>query len=578
MTTFPLLKLSAAVCGLGLVLACAGTPARAQQTTDTTALAADTVAATVDSARTETKTGALRETVQDLKDKAQDLVEDAKADLKESWQDAKESYKEQGLQLWNTLKEKAQEWKEEATELFDTYVKSQVVGKFDDNRRQCNQEFCDHLRGGFKAYKIQTFSPEFPGMPARKAEPDTAWPALTWVVPAGVRSLSPLKAPAAPEPYYDELIQVNRLDIEADGVKVALDLEPRLNTYGIGAPTEKNLAAFWQKLSESRFDIPLRQLYEAAAKHRLNDWGFYRLTQAAAAAIYPKNKNGEQEVWTVFMLNQAGYAAKIGRMGADKSAYRLLVLLPFYEKVYNWPYVEIGGAPFYLMEKLAGKQRNEPVYSYEGCFALGTAPLSLQFRECVGIPCLYEKNDRFAYNLRMLDFYKNYPYASTALYLHAPCGEVLSKSIRHKCAPAVDSLLTPAPTQACREAVIGYLGQFVATYFNDNAKKKAKPDGQPLFPDEAFALKAGDAKDRAILHARLVRRFTDLPVILAEYETTALVGIALPEPPAGAEGQALAAIKGDDGTVFYLFNPNAKDGRFWHCPKPLRDVPPIVVL
>ena len=178
----------------------------------------------------------------------------------------------------------------------------------------------------------------------------------------------------------------------------------------------------------------------------------------------------------------------------------------------------------------------------------------------------------------MLDFYKNYPYASTALYLHAPCGEVLGKSIHHKCAPAVDSLLTTAPTQACQEAVIGYLGQFAATYFNDNAKRKAKPDGQPMFPDEAFALKAGDAKDRAILHARLVRRFTDLPVILAEYETTALVGIALPNPPAGAEGQALAAIKGDDGTVFYLFNPNAKDDRFWHCPKPLRDVPPIVVL
>lgn len=588
-STRPLLKLSAAVCGLSLTLVCAGSPAHAQQLTDTTALAADTVAATVDTTQTETATSEFRETMQNLKDKAVNMAEDAKEDLKEGWQDAKESYKEQGLQLWNTLKEKAQEWKEEATELFDTYVKSQVVGKFDDNRRQCNQEFCDHLRGGFKAYKIQTFSPEFPEMPTRKAEPDTAWPALTQIVPAGIRSLSPLKAPAAPDPFYDELLQVNRLDIEADGVKLSLDLEPRLNTYGIGAPTDKNLAAFWQKLSESRFDIPLRQLYEAARKHRLNDWGFYRLTQAAAAKIYPKNKNGEQEVWTVFMLNQAGYAAKIGRMGADKSAYRLLVLLPFYEKIYNWPYVEIGGAPFYLMEKVAGKQRNEPVYSYEGCFALGTAPLSLQFQECVGIPCLYEKNDRFAYNLRMLDFYKNYPYASTALYLHAPCGEVLSKSIGHKCAPIVDSLLhldaaampacdSAAPTQACMEAVIDYLGQFVATYFNDNAKKKLKPDGQPLFPDEAFALKAGDAKDRAILHARLVRRFTGLPVILAEYETTALVGIALPNPPAGAEGQALAVIQGDDGTRFYLFNPNAKDARFWHCPKPLRDVPPIVVL
>lgn len=556
----------------------------------------------------------------ELKDKAKELADEAKEDLKESWQDTKESVKETGRQFWDNLKEKAQEWKEEATDFFDTHVKSQVVGKFEDNRRQCNQEFCDHLRGGFHAYKIKTYAPEFPEMPKKKAEPDTAWPELTLLTPAGVRSLSRPSAPAAPEPYFDELIQSNRIEIQADGVKVALDLEPRLNTYGIGTPTEKNLAAFWQKLSESRFDIPLRQLYEAAQRHHLNDWGFYRLTSAAAAAIYPKNKNGEQAAWTVFMLNQAGYAAKIGRMGEDKKTYRLLVLLPFYEKIYGCPYVEIGGAPFYIMEKLAGKQRNEPVYSYDGCFALGTAPLSLQFPACVAVPCLYEKNDRFAYNLRMLEFYKNYPCAPTALYLHAPCGEVLFKSIRHKCGPAADSLLsaslsipvcnslqaaddntptvglipmtspdtaqtpdtTPtiqptAPTQACLETVITYFGRFVSTYFDDNAKKKLKPEGHPVFPDEAYALKAGDAKDRAILHARLVRHFTGLPVLLAEYEKTALVGIALPQPPADAAGQALAAIAGD-GLTYYLFNPNAKDGRFWHCPKPLREVPPVIVL
>ncbi|MDE7149123.1 MAG: hypothetical protein K2O01_01745, partial [Bacteroidales bacterium] len=452
----------------------------------------------------------------------------------------------------------------------------------------------------FNAYKIQTFRPEFPEVPQKKTAPDTAWPPLTLVEPAGFRSLALPAAPAAPEPFFDELIQSNAVTVKADGVEVTLDLEPRLNTYGIGAPTEKNLAAFWQKLAESRFDIPLRQLYDAARKHHLNDWGFYRLTQAAAAAIYPKNKNGEQAVWTVFMLNQAGYAAKIGRMGADKKTYRLLVLLPFYEKIYGCPYVEIGGAPFYVMEKLAGKQRSEPIYSYDGCFALGTSPLSLQFTNPVAIPRLYEKNDRFAYNLRLLDFYKNYPCAPTALYLHTPCGEVLSKSIQHKCAPTVDSLLhrhgtaptagsaitataadtTAAdvpPTQSCQEAAIVYLGNFVASYFDDNAKKKLKPEGHPLFPEEAFALKAGDDKDRAVMHARLVRRFVGLPVILAEYEKTALVGIALPQPPKGAEGQALAAIEGD-GITFYLFNPNAKDGAFWHTPALLREIKPVIVL
>ncbi len=608
-----LLKWSAAAC-LSLTVVGSGRPACAMPSpSDTTGIAittADTTAITGDTttaaARTDASTNASREKMQALKEQAQEIAEDVKEDLKEGWKDAKESFKETGSEFWHNLKEKAQEWKEEATDFFETHVKSQVVGQFSDNRRQCNQDFCQHLLGGFKAYKIQTYRPEFPEIPKSKSEPDTVWPALTLVEPADFRSLNRPSAPTAPESFYDELIQSNQIKVKADGVELTLNLEPRLSTYGIGAPTEKNLAAFWQKLSESRFDIPLRQIYDAAQKHHLNDWGLYRLTQAAAVAIYPKNKNGEQAAWTVFMLNQAGYAAKIGRMGADKKTYRLIVLLPFYEKIYGCPYVEIGGAPFYVMEKLAGKQRSEPVYSYDGCFALGTAPLSLQFPETLGIPCLYEKNDRFAYNLRMLDFYKSYPCAPTALYLHAPCGEVLSKSIQHKCGPMVDSLLhlyqtSPAcatdssatagtiaatasetatvhDAQTCQEAVIAYLGRFAATYFDDNAKKKIKPEGHPLFPDEAFALKAGDAKDRALMHARLVRRFVGLPVVLAEYEKTALVGIALPQPPATAVGQALAAIKGDDGTMFYLFNPNAKDGAFWHCPKPLRDIKPVVVL
>lgn len=624
-----LLSLSAALCSFGLTAfgACAPTgtmPVPADTVSEATISAdaatpeptatADTVpvvpaqmpADTVADAGA-TESSAAREKMEALKEQAKELTEDVKEDLKEGWQEATESFKEQGTEFWNKLKEKAQEWKEEASDFFETHVKSQVVGQFSDNRRQCNQDFCRHLLQDFSSYKIQTFAPELPEVPKRKTGPDTTiYPALTFIEPLAIRHLSAAPQPAQPDIPENELIQSNRIKLQSDGIVLNLDVEPRLNTYGIGKPTEKNLAAFWQKLSESRFDIPLRQLYDAAQAHHLNDWGFYRLIQTASAAIYPKNKNGEQTVWTVFMLNQAGYAAKIGRMGTDAKTYRLLVLLPFYEKVYGCPYVEIGGAPYYIMEKLAGKQRNEPVQSYEGCFALATVPLSLQCPHTLALPCLYEKNDRFAYNLRMMEFYKDYPCVSTSLYLHTPCCAVLDKSIRHKCGPTVDSLLHPVvpttvatdslngcsgespdnalalmptdaePSLADSLAVLDYLGRFVSGYFNDNAKRKLKTEGQPLFPDEAYALKAGDDKDRAIQCARLIKRFLGWDVLLAEYDNTALVGIALPQAPA-PDGYAMAAIRGEKCT-YYLFNPNAKDGFFWQFPSPLRNLQPIVVL
>lgn len=510
--------------------------------------------------------------IDDLKD---ELKYDLPEKLKEDWHGAQTDYKNQGIDTWNRLKEKSKEVKDEAVKLFDTHIKSQVVGKFSDNRRQCNQDFCQHLLSGFASFKMQFNTPDFPETPKLGNVRDTAYPPITYVEPIGIRDLSKPAAMAEPAKFTDELLQSNPVKVQSDGMVVTLDFEPRVSSYGIGAPTEKNLAAFWQKLSESRFDIPLRQLYEAKQRHQLGDWGFYRLTAAAAAALYPKNKNGEQTLWTVFMLNQAGYAAKIGRMGADKKTYRLIVLLPFYEKIYGYPYVEIGGAPFYFMEKISGKQRAELIYTHKGCFALGTSPMSLQVEEPLAIPSLYEKNGRFAYNLRMIEFYKNHPCAGTALYLHAPCETVLGKSIYYRLQPIADSLLGSGADTAVENAIL-YFGNFVSSYFEENAKKKVKPEGHPLFPEEAFAFKAGDQKDRAIMMARLVKQFVGLPVVLAEYDKTALVGIALPQPPKSAAGQALAAIQ-SDGLTFYLFNPNGKSSQFWHCPANLRSAHPIVV-
>lgn len=550
----------------------AATPSATRDTT--------TVKTTPSAAQDTTKQPSLiQEEYEILRDKAQKQADDLKDELKygiqEGWEEAKTTYKNQGVDTWNRLKEKSKEVKDEAVKLFDTHIKSQVVGKFSDNRRQCNQDFCQHLLSGFSAYKMQFNTPDFPQLPKPKNGPDTTFAPITYIEPADVHTLSKPATPRPPAKFTDELLQSNQIKVQSDGMVVTLDFEPRINSYGIGANTEKNLAAFWQKLSESRFDIPLRQLYEAARRHQLGDWGFYRLTSAAAAALYPKNKNGEQALWTVFMLNQAGYAAKIGRMGADKKTYRLIVLLPFYEKIYGYPYVEIGGAPFYFMEKISGKQRTESIYTHKGCFALGTTAMSLQCKNPLTLPSLYEKNGRFSYNLRMIEFYKNHPCAGTALYLHAPCETVLGKSIYYRLQPMADSLLGSGADTAVENAIL-YFGNFVSSYFEENAKKKVKPEGHPLFPEEAFAFKAGDQKDRAIMMARLVKQFVGLPVVLAEYEKTALVGIALPHPPKQAAGQALAAIQ-SDGLTFYLFNPNVKSSQFWHCPANLRGAQPIVV-
>ncbi|MEG1498041.1 MAG: hypothetical protein RRX93_02595 [Bacteroidales bacterium] len=451
----------------------------------------------------------------------EEVKEEVKEEFKQVGEDLKQTgreLKEQGLSIWSTVKEKALEIKEEAVEFFGTNIKTNVVGAFSDTRRENNQMYCNHLREPWVKYPIKIYAP-LVYMEAGVDSIDRV--SLQGSIPiTGIKELKTWNTPPIDPPGENELISKQNISFECFGVKMSVDLDPTTCRYSAGNLSEKSIAVFWQKLSETRFDIALYQFEELRKKYNLNDWAFYQMLLAASPKVMVKDKVNEQAIWVAFMLNQAGYPARLGRMSLGKTS-KVLLMVPVYEKIYGTPVVEIDGGTYYLFDKLSLKQRTGEIYTYRGTFAMATSPLSLQMQQVYNLPKLYEKKGIYAYNERLSEVYKKYPPTQTAIYYTTPLGYILERSFNSKMGRVLDSIVEK--NKALGEAVakasaLVYLMNYLRTQFPLSGKiAEDIAPGTGLFPEEIFAFQGADSRDRSILLAHLCEKFLKLKVVLIEY-------------------------------------------------------------
>ena len=102
--------------------------------------------------------------------------------------------------------------------------------------------------------------------------------------------------------YFGVTVEVSRFE----GFDIRLS--------GIG---EKQVADSWLQLSEAPCHAFVRELLALKEEMSLNDWALYMLLRQIADHYFPEERTNEKTVFTVFMLNQIGYRAKIGRQKTD---------------------------------------------------------------------------------------------------------------------------------------------------------------------------------------------------------------------------------------------------------------------
>lgn len=413
---------------------------------------------------------------------------------------------------------------------FEKYVREQELAfkKYVAKEDSAYKAYNDSINKAFGRYLAETW----PDCPLVKLEPPIVNPVpLTKVTPDKER-MTPFRQPVKDErekplkkrpsviPNWDRehysLPQIPRvsmgLKMNFFGAECALmklsSTLPRLVNVD-----EKAVSNYWNALSECPHVEWRSQIIKLREDLQLNDWGTFLLINEMYSTYVPDGSENEQVVFTVFTLNQFGYAAKIGRVGED-----LIPMVAFDCDVYNTTFFTIpseGSKRFSVInmkhrDLTSVKCQHMSYPNAEKCFnvwfesspRLGESIVEKNLNDGV-------RDYRVRYNENHVNFYSTLPCLDFAIYARATMEDVLWGSLQGELEPLVQSL--------SEEDAVNLLLRFVQFAFEYKEDGKQFDYEKWNFAEETVGASFSDCEDRSILFAQLVRGLLNIPVVLVHY-------------------------------------------------------------
>jgi len=291
------------------------------------------------------------------------------------------------------------------------------------------------------------------------------------------------------------------------GTAITLPETPRPNIRLAGV-SEREVADYWLALSNLPYYTDwLDEALRLKSELRLNDWGLFQLLNNLFSVYFPQGNENEQVVFSVFMLNQLGYRARIGR-----SANELFALVAFRQMVFNTTFFTIGGTARYFVvnpnQRDLSSIRTTPI-NHGGAelqidMALPFMPRfahNIRTRTLMGMPLQYNRN--------LVDFLATYPTVYFPIFAEADICEVTWRSIEAHIAPQIRGM--------SQENAVNWLLNFVQRAFDYKTDQDNYGFERWNFAEQTLASRYSDCDDRSFLFAQLVRRLLNMPVVLVLY-------------------------------------------------------------
>lgn len=286
--------------------------------------------------------------------------------------------------------------------------------------------------------------------------------------------------------------------------------------------SENEVESFWKLLSESDYHWILSDCDKYKTALGYNDWAILKWVQALSEAIYPKNINSEQGIFTVFILNQMGLQVKLAR-----SEDKLITLFASMQQIYSRKFVTIDTYPYYL----AGNNLSaSSIYTYRGSYIRNGRPLDLRMSKPLRLEITssaYHINYKssvwdssFTYNVpqSLLEFYNDYPQLDANVYAIAETSPKFMEYLR---------LFMVREPQMDDVAFINKILSFMHIDFKYMVDQEQFGTEKPFFCEENFIYPYNDCEDRSILLASLIRNLLGLKVVLLDYDDHMAIAVNL---------------------------------------------------
>ncbi len=335
-------------------------------------------------------------------------------------------------------------------------------------------------------------TPPQPVVPLRKPEPQPVKPDTP--APRPVKSDKPVFAFT----FY--------------GAKCEIPLENR-HRFTLTDATENAVADGWMVLSSDEYLPAIARCMNYRDKLHLPDWGYVRFVEQMTTAFFSPSQINEARLMQMYILTQSGYKVRIARAGN-----KLVLLLPSKDTIYRYPYLNIDGVNYYLVDSSLG-QTSVNVFNRE---FPKEQEFSLRITEQPALPVsrtspryLQSEHNKeltadVSVNKGLITFYKDYPLSSSwDIYSNAS----LSPQAKEQLYPALRNSIAGKNKPEAANILL----HFVQTAFEYATDDEQFGEERPLFADETLFYPYSDCEDRAILYSIVVRELLGLDVVLLHY-------------------------------------------------------------
>jgi hypothetical protein len=315
----------------------------------------------------------------------------------------------------------------------------------------------------------------------------------------------------------------------------------RLNFYGIETPLEvktqflpqlksissQSIAEFYSELIRNTdyWKGQLSYLQALRSKHKLNDWGYYQLSNKVSQLFY--NGLNETRLLAWFLLIKSGYKVKVGYDNGQ-----ICLIMATNERLFNVPYFRENDELFYVMvdngfpiKDLETYDQNFPGNLRTVSLALSTYPL-LQGNKVSKIIKYKNNQFDFSFNRGVLDFLSSYPLCELKLYF----GPGLTSANETVLDDFFIKKLAGLSKRAAVDLLLDFC-QFAFPYATDQAQFGKE---KYLFPEESLFFPANDCEDRTVFLSYLIRRYLNLQTIALDFPDHVNLGVNLNEAISGS--------------------------------------------
>lgn len=391
-------------------------------------------------------------------------------------------------------------------------------------RDSINAQYADFLKKTWGSFNLLRQDRRFAPMPEPPVyDPHDSVPVAD--VPVPVVEVEPMPqpkpdpvtvAPDLPKPDLKPVPVVESAKmIPADFYGTRVQVSVAGGSCGhLSGVSEQAVADYWTALSAMPVSSWLADVQRLSDELQLDDWGVCQLMETLFKTYIPGGTENESVVFKVFMLNQLGYKAKIGRSQSD-----LLLLLATETNLANTSFFNIternGMVRYYVINPhhraLSKVQTCASEYGNNGRLmnlAVNRLPNLSNDMETQQLT-FENRTYQIDYNRNRVKYYESYPCVDFSIYASAPIDRATFGSLKEQ--------LMPQIAGKSQEEAVNFLLHWVQSSFRYKTDDDQYGYEKWNFAEETIVSAYCDCDDRAVLFAQLVRNLLGMKVVLVYY-------------------------------------------------------------